>query len=85
MSLITATALAKSFGPDDIFSNITLSVPPHARIAIVGPNGIGKTTLLRILAGEEQPSAGVVSQARSLRTGYLPQEAAFEFDPHPVG
>ena len=81
MSLITATALAKSFRPEDIFSNITLSVPPHARIAIVGPNGIGKTTLLRILAGEEQPSAGVVSQARSLRTGYLPQEAALESTP----
>jgi ATP-binding cassette subfamily F protein 3 len=78
MSLITATGLAKSFGPDDIFSNITLSVPGHARIAIVGPNGIGKTTLLRILAGEEQPSAGTVNQARSLRIGYLPQEAAFE-------
>ena len=50
MSLITATALAKSFGPEDIFANISLSVPQRARIAIVGPNGIGKTTLLRILA-----------------------------------
>ncbi len=78
MSLITATGLAKSFGPDDIFSNINLSVPQRARIAIVGPNGIGKTTLLRILAGEEQPSAGTVSAARKLRIGYLPQEAGFE-------
>ncbi len=78
MSLITATGLAKSFGPEDIFANITLSVPQRARIAIVGPNGIGKTTLLRILAGEEQPSAGRVSMARNLRTGYLPQEAGFE-------
>ena len=78
MSLITASGLAKSFGPDDIFSNITLSVPQRARIAIVGPNGIGKTTLLRILAGEEQPSAGTVSAASKLRIGYLPQEAGFE-------
>jgi len=78
MSLITGNGLAKSFGPDDIFANITLSVPHRARIAIVGPNGIGKTTLLRILAGEEQPSAGSVSTAKNLRIGYLPQEAGFE-------
>ena len=75
MSLITATGLGKSFGPVDIFSRISLSIPHRSRIAIVGPNGIGKTTLLRILAGEDTPSAGHVSQARSLRIGYLPQEA----------
>ena len=54
MSLITATGLAKYFGPDDIFTNISLSVLQRARIAIVGPNRIGKTTLLPILAGEQQ-------------------------------
>jgi ATP-binding cassette subfamily F protein 3 len=75
MSLITAAGLGKSFGPVDIFSRISLSIPHRSRIAIVGPNGIGKTTLLRILAGEDTPSAGHVSQARSLRIGYLPQEA----------
>jgi len=77
MPLLTGTNLAKSFGPDDIFSGISLSVPHKARIAIVGPNGIGKTTLLRILAGEESPSAGSVHQARNLTIGYLPQEAGF--------
>ena len=76
MSLITAAGLRKSFGPVDIFSNISLSIPHRSRIAIVGPNGIGKTTLLRILAGEDTPSAGHVSSARNLRTGYLPQEAS---------
>ena len=78
MSLITATGLGKSFGPVDIFSGISLSIPHRSRIAIVGPNGIGKTTLLRILAGEDTPSAGQVSQARGLRIGYLPQEAGLE-------
>ena len=78
MSLITAQNLAKSFGAVDIFSGISLSVPHHARIAIIGPNGIGKTTLLRILAGEEEPSAGQVSQARSLSIGHLAQEAGIE-------
>jgi ATPase subunit of ABC transporter with duplicated ATPase domains len=83
MSLITAAGLGKSFGPVDIFSRISLSIPHRSRIAIVGPNGIGKTTLLRILAGEDTPSAGHVSQARSLRIGYLPQEAGNAT--HPVG
>jgi ATP-binding cassette subfamily F protein 3 len=75
MSLINASNLAKSFEPVDIFSGITLSIPKGARIAIVGPNGIGKTTLLRILVGLEEPSEGTVQRARSLQLGYLPQEA----------
>ena len=58
MSLITANDLGKSYGPADIFSGVTLSIPHGARIAIVGPNGIGKTTLLRILLGLEEPSSG---------------------------
>ena len=77
MSLINVSNLAKSFGPNDIFFGVSFSVPYHARLAIVGPNGIGKTTLLRILAGEEIPSQGRVSQAHSLKIGYLPQEATF--------
>jgi ATP-binding cassette, subfamily F, member 3 len=77
MSLINVSNLAKSFGPDDIFFGVSFSVPYRARLAIVGPNGIGKTTLLRILAGEDTPSHGQVTQARSLKIGYLPQEATF--------
>ena len=82
MSLLNVSNLAKSFGPNDIISGITLSVPYRARMAIVGPNGIGKTTLLRILAGEDTPSQGQVSQARGLKIGYLPQEAAFVDSSH---
>jgi ATP-binding cassette, subfamily F, member 3 len=77
MALISTSGLGKSYGPDDIFSNVSISIPHGARMAIVGPNGIGKTTLLRILAGEEQPSDGSVSRAKNLTLGYLPQEAAF--------
>jgi ATP-binding cassette, subfamily F, member 3 len=81
MSLITAVNLSKSFGANDIFSGVSLSVPHQARIAIVGPNGIGKTTLLRILAKQEEPSTGEVSQAKNLSIGNLPQEAGFD-SPH---
>ncbi|HWQ83945.1 MAG TPA: ABC-F family ATP-binding cassette domain-containing protein [Anaerolineales bacterium] len=78
MSLITASDLGKSFGPVDIFGGISLSIPRDARIAIVGPNGIGKTTLLRILLGIEEPTSGNVTRARNLKLGYLPQEAALD-------
>jgi ABC-type multidrug transport system ATPase subunit len=49
MPLVTTSNLVKSYEPVQIFSGISLSIPRGARIAIVGPNGIGKTTLLRIL------------------------------------
>jgi ATP-binding cassette subfamily F protein 3 len=75
MPLLTATNLSKAFGANDIFTGLTFSIPERARIAIVGPNGIGKTTLLRILAGLDEPSSGTVHRARSLHLGYLPQEA----------
>jgi ATP-binding cassette subfamily F protein 3 len=73
MSILTGFNLAKSFGPDDIFSGVTLEVPHRARIALVGPNGAGKTTLLHILLGIESPSEGGVTRARAVRVGFLPQ------------
>lgn len=81
MSLITATDLAKSFGAQDVFTAVTLSIPRDGRIGLVGANGVGKTTLLRILAGLEEPTQGEVQRARGLRLGYLPQEVPLP-DPH---
>ncbi len=75
MSLITATDLAKSYGAQDIFKGVSVAIPRGARIALVGPNGCGKTTLLRLLAGIEKPDLGRIQRIRRLRTGYLPQEA----------
>jgi len=75
MTLLSASGLSKSFGADDIFHDIYLSIPPGARIAIVGSNGIGKTTLLRVLIGLDEPSEGVISRSGDLSIGYLPQEA----------
>jgi ATP-binding cassette subfamily F protein 3 len=80
MSLISANSLSKSFGAEDLFANVSFSVAKGARLALIGPNGIGKTTLLRILIGQEEPSSGTITRAKSLRIGYLSQEADFELE-----
>jgi ATP-binding cassette subfamily F protein 3 len=78
MSLLVVNNLAKSFGPNDIFSNVSFEIPHRARIGLVGPNGIGKTTLLRILMGLEEPSAGQIQRAKGIHLGYLPQNATLD-------
>jgi len=78
MSLLTTVNLAKAYGPDDIFSGISVSIPRRARIGMVGSNGVGKTTLLRILIGEESSSEGSVQKAKQLKIGYLPQESVLD-------
>jgi ATP-binding cassette subfamily F protein 3 len=78
MSLITVSSLTKSYGHIDIFANLSFGVAKGARLGIVGPNGIGKTSLLRILAGVDEASSGAVHKSRGVRIGYLPQEADFQ-------
>jgi ATP-binding cassette, subfamily F, member 3 len=80
MSIVIAEQLAKSFGPQDVFWDLSCSVGKGDRIALVGANGTGKTTLLRILAGLEQPTGGRVHRAKGLQFGYLPQGASLEGD-----
>ncbi len=79
MAVLTASKLAKSFGAEDIFWNVSVSIPHGARIALVGPNGGGKTTLVRILVGLEESGAGEVHRAGGQSIGYLPQEAKHAF------
>jgi ATPase subunit of ABC transporter with duplicated ATPase domains len=68
--------VAKYLGTTLVLDGVSLLVGPRSRIGVVGPNGVGKTTLLRLLAGIERPDDGRVLRAPdSLRIGYLPQEA----------
>jgi ATP-binding cassette subfamily F protein 3 len=78
MSLITVTSLAKSFGATDLFAGLTFTIHKGARVGLVGPNGVGKTTLLRIIAGDDQASSGSVNRLKGVRIGYLSQEADFQ-------
>ncbi len=79
MSIMTISNVSQSFGAFDVFTGLSASIPNDGKIGLVGPNGIGKTTLLLILAGLAQPSKGNVHLAKSRRLGYLRQEAVEAF------
>ncbi len=74
MSVLIGSDLGKRFGPLDVFNGLDLRVEKGDRIGLVGPNGEGKTTLLRILAGLDQPTDGRIQRSRGLTIGYLPQD-----------
>src|SRR3989475_10823931 len=74
--MISVEGIAKSFGGQVLFRDVTWRIADRERIGLVGPNGAGKTTLCRILAGLEEPDSGQVSRPRSATVGYLPQEVA---------
>ncbi len=75
MALISGNHLTMRYGPYDIFEEINISIHHGERAAIVGPNGQGKTTLLRLLSGAEAPTSGEIFRAKDLKIGYLEQEA----------
>ncbi|MCA9971934.1 MAG: ABC-F family ATP-binding cassette domain-containing protein [Anaerolineales bacterium] len=79
MAILTLSGVGQSFGAVDLFSGISASLPRDGKVGLVGPNGVGKTTLLFILSGQSQPSSGQVSLARGTRLGYLPQESSDAF------
>ena len=73
MRLLTGSQLKALYGNVEVFSGVDVELDSGARIGIIGPNGGGKTTLLRLLVGELQPNAGNVTRAANLRLGYVPQ------------
>ena len=80
MSILTVSNLAKSFGADVLFSDITFSVAAGQKLGLIGRNGGGKTTLLKILLGQELPdpsnnASPKINLANGRRMGYLRQEA----------
>jgi ATPase subunit of ABC transporter with duplicated ATPase domains len=75
LASLVARDVGKAFGPHVVLDRVSLTVGPRSRIGVVAPNGTGKSTLLRILAGIEQPDAGSVTRTPPTATvGYLPQE-----------
>lgn len=72
--MLTVSNLSKSYGERNLFSDLSFSVTAKTRIALIGPNGCGKTTLLDILSGEAIPDTGKIIPKRNTTIGYLKQE-----------
>ena len=73
--VLAARNIAKSYGDTVVLENLSVTITPASRIGIVGPNGIGKSTLLRLLAEAEEPDSGVVSRKPpELSVAYLAQQ-----------
>src|SRR4051812_23429079 len=80
MPLLAATNIGLSYGDRVILEGVSISVEPGERIGIVGRNGTGKSTLLKILAGITKPDLGNVSLNRGSRAGYLHQDPNLDPD-----
>jgi ATPase subunit of ABC transporter with duplicated ATPase domains len=75
LASIVARDISKSFGPHVILDRVSLTIGPRSRIGVVAPNGTGKSTLLRILAGIDEPDEGRVTRTPpTAHVGYLPQD-----------
>jgi ATP-binding cassette subfamily F protein 3 len=74
--LLNLVNVTKSYGPDDILTGVSFRVDRREKVALVGRNGTGKTTLLKIITGEIEPDTGSISLSRGAEIGYLKQEHA---------
>ena len=75
--VLVMEGLSKSFGEKKLFSDLDLTVTGGERIALIGDNGTGKSTLVKLIMGDETPDAGYVYRDPAVRTAYLPQMVSF--------
>lgn len=80
MILLQVQQVARYFGADTLFENVSLDVSDNSRIALVGRNGVGKSTLLKMIIGNESPDAGQITKKKNLTIGYLAQNTGLESD-----
>ncbi len=78
--MINIINLSKYYGTDTIFDNISLKINSGEKVGLVGPNGCGKTTLIKMITGVEEPSKGNIIIEKKLRIGYVPQYIEFDKD-----
>ncbi len=72
--MLTVSGLSKAYGARNLWSDVTLQLSAGRRVALIGGNGTGKTTLIESIMGVEEPDAGVIHKPKDLRIGYLAQE-----------
>src|SRR5262245_25693580 len=72
--MIHVDRIKRRFGARVLFESLSWMIPRGARWGLVGPNGVGKTTILRILSGDDAQDEGEIHRSGTVRIGYLPQE-----------
>ncbi|TMV51575.1 ABC-F family ATP-binding cassette domain-containing protein [Paenibacillus mesophilus] len=85
MNLLTAERLSKSFGMKQLFEQVSFSINEGDKIGLIGINGTGKSTLLKVLAGAEQPDEGTISIRNGISIEYLPQNPPIDDDATVLG
>ena len=80
MNILNLEHISKTYGDKVIFDDISCGIHQGDKIGIIGINGTGKTTFLKILAGLEEPDEGQVITQNGLRIAYLPQHPSFPQD-----
>jgi ATPase subunit of ABC transporter with duplicated ATPase domains len=76
---VEVAGLSKAFDDETLFADLDFTIEAGARVAVIGPNGIGKTTLIRSLLGELEPDAGSVRWAENAKVGYFAQDHSADF------
>ena len=71
--MVSINNLKVEFGAEPLFTDVSFVINPKDRIALVGKNGAGKSTMLKIIAGLQQPTSGEVARQKDITIGYLPQ------------
>jgi ATPase subunit of ABC transporter with duplicated ATPase domains len=71
---LTASGLSRSYGSQEVFTDVDLAIDRGSKVVVLGLNGAGKTTLLRMLAGVDEPDTGEVEPGHGLKLGYYAQE-----------
>jgi ATP-binding cassette ChvD family protein len=72
-NVIDAEALAKGFGEQLLFEDLSFKLPPGGIVGVIGPNGAGKTTLFRLITGQEKPDSGAIKIGETVNLGYVDQ------------
>ena len=77
MAIVALNDIHVSFGPEVVLDKLNLQLHPNEKVGMVGVNGSGKSTILKLITGQIEPDIGRVVTKKDLRIGYLPQEATF--------
>ena len=77
MNILSTERISKSYSEKILFNDITISINEGEKIGLIGINGTGKSTLLKVIAGEEASDTGRIIMGNGIRIAYLPQNPSF--------